>query len=321
MACVARAAGALPLRLADLLSASAGLQASINITAVATQVRVASEERVRTSRSGSRLSRASSLPSLRTPRTAAPTSSQPFAHARDERDTSLFSSLVARRCSRAQRARVQEPGRPTRSQPGRSSNQRNGCGGGPSVVVRTVPITRGTSRPASASSAATKKKKNPDPPLAPPATRGTGGSGVKGAAGATSGFAAGTWACTPPRPPGPLSGLWVRAGPLPRAIAGQRAASLLPVSPGKSARKISSLFVAGAELDGMPAGTALPGRADRVVPGAATGAVEPGAVAVDARIARGAAGVVRATGAGCRPPLVGGRDGIVAAAPWRCVLG
>ncbi|MFZ0376465.1 MAG: hypothetical protein WAL38_01435, partial [Solirubrobacteraceae bacterium] len=76
------------------------------------------------------------------------------------------------------------------------------------------------------------------------------GSGVKGAVGATSGFAAGTRVCTPARPPGPLIGLSVRAGPLARAIAGQRAASLLPVSPGKSVCEISSLFVAGAELGG-----------------------------------------------------------------------
>jgi hypothetical protein len=137
------------------------------------------------------------------------------------------------------------------------------------VVVRTVPITRGTSRPASASSAATKKKKNPEPPPAPPATRGAEGSGVKGAVGATSGFTTGPRVCTPARPPGPLIGLCVRPGALPKAIVPPRAAASL------------TQLVAGVELDGMPAGTALPGRADRAVPGAATGAVEPMAAAAE----------------------------------------
>ncbi len=38
------------------------------------------------------------------------------------------------------------------------------------------------------------------------------------------------------------------------------------------------------------------------------------------RAAPDVAGVVRATGADCRPPLVGGREAIVAATPRRCVL-
>jgi hypothetical protein len=137
------------------------------------------------------------------------------------------------------------------------------------VVVRTVPITRGTSRPASASNAATKKKKNPEPPPAPPPTRGTEESGDKGAAGATSGLTAGTRACTPARPPGPLIGLCVRPGALPRAIVPPRAAASL------------TQLMAGVEPDGMRTGTALPGRADRAVPGAATGAVEPMAAAAE----------------------------------------
>jgi hypothetical protein len=44
VAFAARPAGALPLRLGDLPSATAGLKATINITVAATQVRVGSEE-------------------------------------------------------------------------------------------------------------------------------------------------------------------------------------------------------------------------------------------------------------------------------------
>ena len=73
-------------------SASAGLQASINITTVATQVRTVSEEAARTSGSASRLSRASTLPSRPAPHEVTPTGSQLLADARNERDTSLFSS-------------------------------------------------------------------------------------------------------------------------------------------------------------------------------------------------------------------------------------
>ena len=176
------------------------------------------------------------------------------------------------------------------------------------MVVRTVPITRGTSRPASASSAATKKKKNPEPPPAPPATSGTDGSGANGAAGATSRFTPRTRASTPTRPPGPPIGLCVRARPLPRAIVDHRAASL-------------SQLVAGAELGRNAPRHRAPGTGGPSCPGSSDGRGRTGWLPRRrARSRPAAAGVVRATGAGCRPPLVGGREEIVAAAPPRCVL-